>query len=130
MIGLIHLPVTLIRLWGFQVDEPRLLSMLDSYMHMVKAIDTLNNYLISPDHCRSYDYHYREYLRTTMLLYPDFPMRPKFHMGLHMAHFLEEMGPVHAWRVPAFERYNFLMQQENTNQKIGQYVVRVRDQCF
>lgn len=93
--------------------------MLENFLDMVKAIDTAHNRTISAAHADSYKHHAFCYLQTTRNLYKDFKMKPIHHISLHLGEFMRRMGPVHSYRVPAFERLNFLMQRENTNLKSG-----------
>ncbi|KAK0502066.1 hypothetical protein EDD18DRAFT_1064895, partial [Armillaria luteobubalina] len=117
MVCSIHLPITLVRLWGVSVGRHR--AMLENFLNMVKAIDTTHNREISASHIDSYDHHAFRYLKTARVLYKDFKMKPIHHVSLHLGEFMRRMGPVHSYRVPAFERLNFLMQRENTNMKSG-----------
>ncbi|KAK0471699.1 hypothetical protein IW261DRAFT_1571761 [Armillaria novae-zelandiae] len=87
---------------------------------MVKAIDTAHNRAISASHINSYNHHSFRYLQTARVLYKDFKMKPIHHVSLHLGEFMRRMGPVHSYRVPAFEHLNFLMQWENTNMKSGE----------
>ncbi|SJL11832.1 uncharacterized protein ARMOST_15243 [Armillaria ostoyae] len=89
-------------------------------MDLYKAMETAQNRVISKDHITSYDTHIVQYLKGVSHLYRDFAMKPIHHMAQHLGEFMLRMGPVHAYRIPAFERLNYLMQQENTNLKIGE----------
>ncbi len=117
MICSIHLPITLICLWGPDLGCRR--AMLENYLDLVKAIETAHNRTVSVSHADSYDFHVHWYLKMARKLYKDFKMKPVHHMSLHLGDFMRRMGPVHSYRVPAFERLNFLMQQKNTNMKSG-----------
>ncbi|KAK0494004.1 hypothetical protein EDD18DRAFT_1077839 [Armillaria luteobubalina] len=114
----IHLPITLVRLWGPSL-VPRWWQMVKNFMDLYKAMETAQNRIISKEHVTSYENHIIKYLKGVNHLYKDFMMKPIHHMAQHLGEFMLQMGPVHAYHVPAFERLNFLMQQENTNLKIG-----------
>ncbi len=114
----VHLPITLIRLWGSSLLTRRR-QMLENYVDLYKAMETTQNRVISDDHVDSYEFHIMQYLTGVSHLYKDFSMKPIHHMSQHLGEFMRQMGPVHAYRVPAFERLNYLMQRENTNMMPG-----------
>jgi hypothetical protein len=59
------------------------------------------------------------YLENFKDLYKTLWLVPSHHIALHLGEFLCSFGPVHAWRAFTFERYNYLLQHENTNRKFG-----------
>ncbi len=124
----IHLPITLVRLWG-PSPVTRQQQMIENFMDLYKAMEIAQNCIISKDHITSYDTHIVQYLKGVNHLYRDFAMKPIHHMAQHLREFMLRMGPVHAYRIPAFERLNYLMQQENTNLKIGLLFLESRHGC-
>jgi hypothetical protein len=117
-IGLIHLVITLIRLWGHK--EGRLQEMLHNYMHLVTAIHITNMRSMSKEKIDLYSFHYEEYFCGILKLYKEARIRPVHHMAFHYQMLLEAFGPVHSWRAWAFERFNYTLQTIKTNSKFGE----------
>jgi hypothetical protein len=114
----INLPLTLIETWA-RGDE-RQQAMLKNFMSLVLAVRiaslnvTSENDLVLYERCMLY------YLTSMKELYKDAPVKPNHHLALHLGDFLRMLGPVHAYRSFAFERYNYMLQRENTNMKFGE----------
>ena len=119
VICIIHLPITLIRLWGY--DDGRKHDMLLNFMDLVMAVQIANMRIISEKHIILYEKLMMRYLIKFKSLYKDAKIKPTHHVSLHIGDFLRNFGPVHAYRTPAFERYNYMLQRENTNMKFGGY---------
>ncbi|KAG1848453.1 hypothetical protein F4604DRAFT_1973851 [Suillus subluteus] len=96
------------------------LAMLDNYMDLVTAVELGCMLVISPGHISQYDFYMQRYLENFKDLYKTLRLVPSHHISLHLGEFLCSFGPVHAWRAFAFERYNYLLQRENTNGKFGE----------
>lgn len=116
-IATIHLVVTLIRIWGS--DGGRKRAMLHNFMHLVTAVQLASMRSTSEAHAGLYDQHFHEYLVKFATLYPEIPIAPNHHMSLHVGEFLRGLGPSHAVRTYAFERFNFLLQKTPMNMKAG-----------
>ncbi|KAI0054698.1 hypothetical protein BV25DRAFT_1816687 [Artomyces pyxidatus] len=114
----IHLPITLIRLWGNLEGRPH--EMLANYLDLIVAVEIGSMLTTSPAHIKIYDERMVRYLETMIDLYKEAKVQPNHHLSLHLGDFLYAFGPVHAWRAFAFERYNYIFQQEKTNQKFGE----------
>ena len=52
-------------------------------------------------------------------LFPTIPLRVNHHVSLHLAEFFLRYGPAHGWWMFPFERIIGILQQVNTNFKIG-----------
>ena len=116
-VGTVHLVITLIRLWGF--DTGRKGQMLDNYMHLITAIHVANLRSISDQDIVDYTFHMDKYLRGFAGLYKEAKIQPTHHLSLHFDKFLTLFGPVHSWRAWSFERYNYTLQNIETNRKFG-----------
>ncbi|KAG1848575.1 hypothetical protein C8R48DRAFT_778790 [Suillus tomentosus] len=114
----INITITLIRLWGGKTGVVK--AMLDNYMDLVIAVELGCMLVISPGHISQYDFYMQRYLKNFKDLYKTLQLVPSHHISLHLGEFLCSFGPVHAWRAFAFERYNYLLQRENTNRKFGE----------
>ena len=118
----VYLPIVLIRIWGYTSGDAtaRFRSMLHSFLDLVKAVEMANNRQVSDAHAKSYEMHLKRYLSATKVLFPDFSLKPTHHIAMHFGEFMRSMGPSHVYRAQAFERLNYLMQSQNTNQKFGE----------
>ncbi|TFK62995.1 hypothetical protein BDN72DRAFT_929405 [Pluteus cervinus] len=117
VIGTIHVPITLIRLW--RTNDPRY-RFIEHYMHLVNAVRLANLKVSTPAQIGGYRAYILSYLRGLRLLYPDVKLRPTHHAAYHIYDMLKLFGPVHSHSAPFFERYNHFLQRMNTNRKIGQ----------
>ncbi|KAG1730194.1 hypothetical protein EDB19DRAFT_1897095 [Suillus lakei] len=120
-IGLIHLVITLIRLWG--QDERCKGDMLHNYMHLVMAIHISNMQSMLNDKIDLYSYHYKKYFCGVLDLHKEARIRPVHHMGFHYDMLLRAFGPVHSWWAWAFERFNYTLQNIKTNSKFGRLLI-------
>jgi hypothetical protein len=115
----IHLPITLIRLWGNETG--RKFKMLTNFMDLVTAVQIANMRVTSSRHISLFEQSMYQYLQTLKELYKEAKIKPIHHAALHTGEFLRSLGPVHAYRSSAFERYNNLAQKQNTNMKSGKF---------
>ena len=115
----VHIPFTLIRLWGHLAEDDRKRKMLDNFMQLVRAVDIAGSLRISEEEIKIYKECILEYLRGLKELYKESSFKPNHHFAIHLASFLHKFGPVHSWRAYAFERFNYLLQSMNTNKQAG-----------
>jgi hypothetical protein len=120
-VATIHLVVTLIRLWGPERGRKR--AMLDNFMHLVIALQIASMRTISDEDIERYMYHYKTYLEGFVQLYKEAAIHPNNHMCLRLGIFLRIFGPVHSWRAWVFERYNYLLQNIDTNSRFGEIII-------
>ncbi|KAJ8514310.1 hypothetical protein ONZ45_g8127 [Pleurotus djamor] len=135
----INLPITLIRLWGVdshpneQLEDEqeqehehqrreRERAMLDNFMKLRAAVETANMLAIDTQHAIEYKEYIQSYVDGVKTLYPHFRIRPNFHLSLHIDEFLVRFGPVHSYRTFGAERYNYFLQNTNTNRKHGRHL--------
>ncbi|KAI0048321.1 hypothetical protein FA95DRAFT_1605300 [Auriscalpium vulgare] len=114
----VHLVITLIRLWG--AEEGRYKQILDNFIDLVAAVQVAGLRFLTMDNIEFYELIMTRYLKTMKALYRHAKVKAIHHLALHLSDFLRLFGPVHAWRAFAFERYNYILQQENTNGKFGE----------
>ncbi|KAI6096385.1 hypothetical protein F5141DRAFT_1220913 [Pisolithus sp. B1] len=117
-VGTIHLVITLIWLWGFDMGQKG--EMLVNYIHLVTAIHWANMHTTSKFAADEYMFHMLEYLRGLVQLYKEAKVQPTHHLALHIGDLLLVFGPVHSWRTWAFERYNYMLQNIKSNNKFGE----------
>lgn len=114
----IHLPITLIRLFGSSDGRPRLL--VDNFMHLVSAVRIAAMKTSSAAHIEAYNREIFEYTRGALELYPDFTILPSHHAALHIGDMLRRFGPKHSHDSPHYERYIRFFHQMNNNHKLGE----------
>lgn len=119
VIGAVHLPITLIRLWGNSAAGDRWHNMLRNFMSLVQAVKIASLRHTSPQHVQEYDAHVLAYLSTLKTLYRDVGIKPSQHVLMHIGMFLSIMGPNHSRNASPFERFIYFMQGQNTNMKFG-----------
>lgn len=94
--------------------------MLNNFIDLVTAVEVGSMLVTSEEHIKLYDRMMTRYLDTLKTLYKEARIAPNHHLALHIGDFLRIFGPVHAWRAFALERYNYMLQQMNTNNKFGE----------
>jgi hypothetical protein len=114
----INMTITLIRIWGGKDGVVK--AMLDNYMDLITTVELGCMLAISPGHISQYDFYMQHYLENFKDLYKTLRLVLSHHISLHLGKFLCSFGPVHAWKAFAFERYNYLLQRENTNGKFSE----------
>lgn len=116
----INLPVILIPLWYRKSETHR--DRLDNYMDLVTEVMIGSLLEMSEPVIQLYEEVSLRYLQTARRLY-NIAITPNQHNSLHIPSFLRLFGALHAIRTFFSERMNFLLQGENTNMKIGAYVI-------
>lgn len=111
----INLVITLIRLWGSEPKDSKESLMLTNFLHLVSAVKYASLRVVTEESILAYENHIHAYLQTLLELYPGTELVPNQHMALHFGDQLRRFGPTHAWRCFAFERFNYLLQQVQTN---------------
>ncbi|KAJ2912519.1 hypothetical protein MD484_g7899, partial [Candolleomyces efflorescens] len=97
----IHLPITLIRLYGRESGRKK--RILDNLMVLVKAIRCATSAVTSPQHIRSYNSLIQQYTSGVKELFPDYHILPSHHGALHIGDMLQRFGPKHAHDSPHYE---------------------------
>lgn len=119
---LIHLVITLIRIWGYEYEyeeTSRHFKILENYLDLVHAIHVLYLHETSPSLQDYYDSRILQYLRGASALFPDVQLKPNHHYAIHAGEDLRLMGPPHARSTPVFERVNKKLRDIHTNQHLG-----------
>lgn len=124
----IHLPITLIRLWGLKPGT-RKYKMLVNFMHLITAVRLANMRAMTAERIDQFEHYIQTYLQGLVGsdpmegLYPHTRISPYQHMMLHFGALLRRFGPVHSWRCFAFERLNYILQSFPTNSRFGTSLV-------
>ena len=117
----VHLPITLIRLWGSD-DAPNpehRKDKLENFMDLVRAVQIANLRSISKEDIKLYKKYIRRYLTGFKTLYKCAKVKPIHHAALHYGDTLRGFGPTHTHGASFYERYIHSMQSENHNMKLG-----------
>jgi hypothetical protein len=115
----VHLPITLIRLWGGDdVPEDRK-SKLENFMDLVCAVQIANLRSISKKQIERYEFYIFRYMTTYKSLYKLAKVKPIHHAALHYGDILRGFGPAHTHSAAFYERYIYAMQSKNHNMKFG-----------
>ncbi|KAF9643985.1 hypothetical protein BDM02DRAFT_3191016 [Thelephora ganbajun] len=119
VIATVHLPITLMRLWG-ALQEGRYFLMLCNFMDLSAAVQLANQQVITEKHIEDYERLILRYLSGMMIMFKDTPLQPIHHVSVHAGEFLCLFGPTHSVRTPGFERFNEKLGLQNTNRKSGE----------
>jgi hypothetical protein len=115
----VHLPITLIRLWGSDDAPEDRKSKLENFMDLVRAVQIANLHSISKKEIEQYERYIFRYLTTFKLLYKLAKVKPIHHAALHYGDILWGFGPTHTHSAAFYERYIYAMQSKNHNMKLG-----------
>lgn len=115
----IHLPITLIRLWGGDDASGDWKEMLENFMDLVRAVQLANLRSISRDEVKLYEECIFRYVTTFKSLYKVAKVKPIHHAALHYGDVLRGFGPAHTHSAAFYERYIHSMQSKNHNMKLG-----------
>lgn len=117
----VHLVITLPRIWGNLPADDRRREMLVNFMQLATATKVATMRSITNEMIQIYKDNMLSYLCGVVDLFPGVALVPNQHLSLHLPELLEDFGPTHSWRTFPIERFNFLLQQTNTNRKFGTY---------
>lgn len=117
VIAAVHLPITLMRLWGKRTD--RYFHLLCNFMDLNAAVQLANQRVTTTKHIRDYELLLSRYLQGMMSLFKDTALQPIHHVSLHTVDFLRFFGPTHSVRTYGFERFNGILGSQNVNMKSG-----------
>jgi hypothetical protein len=112
----IHLPITLIRLWGGDDDRS---AQLENSMDLVRAVQIANLRSISRKEIELYDHYISRYMLSYKSLFKLAKVKPIHHAALHYGDVLREFGPAHTHSAAFYERYIHSMQSKNHNMNLG-----------
>jgi hypothetical protein len=117
----INLTTTLVRLWGSQPADSRKFKMLSNFIDLVVAVELASSLVIAESDIERYDFYLRRYLEEMKELYRDVTVTPNHHDALHVSDFLRALGPSPWYRAFHVERFNYILQQINTNGHVGSF---------
>jgi hypothetical protein len=115
----VNLVITLVRLWGQHNSSNEHQQLLTNFISLVIAVCWASRQSTSIDHIEIVQSQFDYYLRSLVRLFGKGVLIPNHHLSLHLAECLHAFGPVHGWWAFPFEQYNGIIQQKNTNNKLG-----------
>jgi hypothetical protein len=115
----VHLPITLIRLWGRDDTPDNRSAMLENFMDLVRAVQIANLRSISRSEIELYEHHISRYMTSFKSLYKVAKVKPIHHAALHYGDVLRGFRPAHTHSMAFYERHIHAMQSENHNMKLG-----------
>ncbi|KAI0755765.1 hypothetical protein C8Q74DRAFT_1340109, partial [Fomes fomentarius] len=115
----VHLPISMIYLWGCEPESSREFLILDNFMDLVSAIKLGSMRLQTTTRRALFRQYMHKYLKGLLELYPGTTITPGQHLCLHWPDVAENIGPAPATRSFAFENTNLVLQQIETNHKPG-----------
>ena len=115
----VHLPITLIRLWGGNEAPDDQKHKLQNFMDLVCAVQIANLRSISKNDIELYEHYIHRYLTGFKTLYKLAKVKPIHHMALHYGDILRGFGPTHTHGAAFYEWYIHSMQSQNHNMKLG-----------
>lgn len=116
----IHIPITLIRLWGNHPDE-RKRDMLSNFLDLVNVVQIGAALEMTDDLIKEYQELIVKYLDGMKKLYKESTVKPNHHLAVHLGlDVLPNFGPLHPIRSFNTERNNYMLQKKKTNLKFGE----------
>ncbi|KAH9849302.1 hypothetical protein BC628DRAFT_1300549, partial [Trametes gibbosa] len=112
------LPVALILLWGN--EKGRKWDMLKNFMDLAAAVVLAGIWRISSSHIDLFEQYLHRYIAELKILYKEAKIVPNHHLALHLPDFMRLFGPVQSWRSFVFERFNYILQNINSNLTFGE----------
>lgn len=113
----VHLPITLIRIWGNLRD--RRFHLLRNFIDLTSAVQLADQRAINEQMIRDSETLMSRYLNTMKELFKDTKIQPIHHAALHAGDFLRLFGPNHSVRCFGGERYLEVLGLQNVNNKSG-----------
>jgi hypothetical protein len=93
---------------------------LQSTLLLATAIHWATSHKTSQVHVDNYMRNMHAYLQSLLNMFPEMKLRPNHHAAMHLGPQLLYFGPMHGWWTFPFERIIGLLQQYNTNNKLGE----------
>ncbi len=118
------LSISIAQLWSGALDgglgtNGRRHELFCSTMYLAIAIRWATSHRTSPHHATKYMEYMKKYLESLLCMFPEISLKPNHHNALHIGEFLLNYGPMHGWWMFPFERVINVLQQVNTNDKLG-----------
>ncbi|KAI0315724.1 hypothetical protein OF83DRAFT_1043722, partial [Amylostereum chailletii] len=120
-VGLVMLPIVLIRAWGAFPQGTTEHRLLENFMALVVAVQWASHHVMTEQIRAVVLENYHNYCKTLVQIYGESVLTPNHHFTFHLVvDILKLFGPVRSWWSFPFERYNGIIQRFNTNGRFGQ----------
>lgn len=120
-LGTVHLVITLIRLWSSEDATPSQKEYLENFLALATAIRWATSRYTSEYHIKIFEEQIQKYFVTLLKTFSEDKLVPNHHASLHLGEFTRLFGPVHGWWTFPFERFNGIIQRQNTNNQASMY---------
>ncbi len=120
-LGTVHLVITLIRLWSSQDATPVQREYLENFLALATAIRWATSRYTSENHVKIFEEQIQKYFVTLLKVFSEDKLAPNHHASLHLGEFIRLFGPVHGWWTFPFERFNGIIQRQNTNNQASTF---------
>jgi hypothetical protein len=120
-LGTVHLVIMLIRLWSGQDATQRQKEYLENFLALATAIRWATARHTSEYHIKNFEEQIQKYFATLLKIFAKDKLVPNHHASLHLGEFMRSLGPVHGWWTFLFERFNGIIQRQNTNNQASVY---------
>ncbi|POV98306.1 hypothetical protein PSHT_14103 [Puccinia striiformis] len=114
----IQLPLILPVFWTN--NEPGSQSLLHNFAHLVSLVNLALKRTMNKDRIDQYRHHLYEYIKSSLILFPESNLAPNHHMAFHLADCLERFGPCRAWWSFSMERLMGSVLKASTNNHLGE----------
>lgn len=116
---MVHLIVTLCRLWGSSPPDSRENKLLVNFCDLIAATKIATGRSITVARAEEFQDVMLRYLSGLNELFPMYRLIPYHHISIHLRELLSHFGPTTTWRCWVFERYNHMLQNIETNGRFG-----------
>ena len=124
------MPVCLVELARSSPGDTALLQLAQSTTELAAAIHVATKRETSQQAFEEYSSLITAYLTGLLKMQPGLRLRPNHHSALHFVDCLLRYGPAHGWWMYPFERVIGVLQNTNTNEKLGAAMLLKRLSCF
>ena len=126
---LINLIITLCRIWGKSGTTAKDTVLLWNYLSLMIMIHWATICSVMPTHISIIKDHFVYYTQSIATIFREKALVVNNHAFLHTPECLQAFRPAHGrWAFP-FEWFNGIIQQLNTNHKIGEFKVVILSSC-
>ena len=116
---MVHLIVTLCRLWGSSPLDSRENKLLVNFCDLIAATKIAAGRSITIARAEEFQDTMLRYLSGLNELFPMHRFIPYHHIAIYLRELLSRFGPTTTWRWWVFERYNHMLQNIETNGRFG-----------
>jgi hypothetical protein len=113
-----QLPLILVKVWYGKNREH--MSLLQNFAHLVSAVNLALKRSTTPERIDLYAYHIKEYLTSSLIIFPECQLAPNHHISNHIPEGLTQLGPVRSWWSFPMERLMGSILKSSNNNRLGE----------